>query len=579
MDHSDDVQSYIDGVLSGDIMAGKLVRLAIRRHLEDLEHGQERGLRFDSDYANESINFIRVLNHTTGEYAGEPFEPRLWQKFLLWVLFGWRRNNLRRFRWAYISVARGNGKSPIAAAIANYIFLVCGRASPRGQVYCFATKEAQARDIVFREAQKQIESCGVPDLQELVELHKSTSCILKQPYNGAVMEPKGSDSKKADGWILSAGVIDELHEWHDNQRKLFDKIETAMAKRPDPLVVITTTAGDDDSEIWQEQYDFYRAILEGVVQSDTHFAYIAEVDDEVRCPKCGGPGCQWCENVGTVPADPLDEALWPQASPMLNEPRSPVKIDELRSLAAKAQYMPSARNTFRRYYANQRVASFYKLITPELWKLGNGEQIDFTNKPCHGGFDWGWKDDLAALSLIFPEGGLWYIKVWAWIPSECKRDLTLHPWVKWIQDGWLTVTDGNTTDIEAIYSTTQQIVEQYQLLSMAADPNNCREYLTRCVNEWGVETYEFFQTCRKYNEPVRSFVECLRKGLIRHGSNPLLGWCADNLTVREDSAEYVMPAKAKSKDKIDPMVATFMAFSECMFSEAEGEWTEDEIGL
>ena len=114
---------------------------------------------------------------------------------------------------------------------------------------------------------------------------------------------------------------------------------------------------------------------------------------------------------------------------------------------------------------------------------------------------------------------------------------------------------------------------------MAADPNNCREYLTRCVNEWGLETYEFYQSCKKYNEPTRTFMDRLRQGLIRHGHNPLLGWCANNLTVREDPSEYIMPAKAKSADKIDPMVATIMAFSECMFSEVEGEWTEDECGL
>ena len=119
MDHANDVAKYISGVQNGSIVAGRHVISAVERHVADLTSGEKRGIHFDASYANEAINFVRVLNHTTGEYAGEQFEPRLWQKFILWCLFGWRRGELRRFRWAFITVARGNGKSPLSAAIAN----------------------------------------------------------------------------------------------------------------------------------------------------------------------------------------------------------------------------------------------------------------------------------------------------------------------------------------------------------------------------------------------------------------------------------------------------------------------------
>ncbi len=577
---SSEVQEYMDGVMAGTIVAGRLVRAAVRRHIEDLEHGHERGLEFSPYYATRAIQFFRVLKHTTGEYAGERFEPRGWQKFILWVLFGWRRRDgTRRFRWAYISVARGNGKSPLAAAIANYLFIADEPPEPRSQVYAFATKEAQARDIVFEEAKKQIEQ--VPAFDGMIERLRSNMNIIVAPWNGSKFEPKGGDSKKSDGWILHGGVIDELHEWHANQRKLFEKIETSMAKRRQPLVTIITTAGDDDSEIWQEQYDFYSMVVDrsNSVESDSHFAYIAEIDADAECPKCEGVGCQYCDLVGRIPVDPLDEDYWPQANPMLAEPRSPVKIDELRSMAAKARIMPSALNTFRRYYANQRVASFFKLITPEMWAKGAGELPDLTDHACYAGFDWGWKDDLAALALVFPLDGKYYIRCWAWIPRDGKRDLLQEPWATWIRNGIVTATDGDTTDINAVYTVTKQIIEQYELKSMAADPSNCREYLTRCVNEWGITTYEFYQSTKKYNEPTRGFVDLLNKGRICHGNNPLLAWCANNLTVKEDSSEYIMPAKSKSADKIDPIVATIMGLSECLFDESEPAWTDEDHGF
>ncbi len=579
MTNKADVTDYINGVLSGELVTGKLVKAAVRRHLEDLENCEDRGLYFDEYYANRVIDFFRVLQHTTGEFAGDPFEPRLWQKFILWVLFGWRRksDDSRRFRWAYISVGRGNGKSPTCAAIANYLFLADEPPEPRSQIYAFATKEAQARDIVFEEAKKQIEA--VPAFG-FVERLRNNMNITQSPWNGSKFEPKGSDSKKSDGWILHGGVIDELHEWHDNQRKLFEKIETSMAKRRQPLCLIITTAGDDDSDIWQEQYDFYRQVVErgNGFESDDHFAYIAEVDESEPCPKCSGPGCQYCDMTGTVPVDPLVEKYWPQANPMLCEPNSPVKIAELRSLANKATVMPTAKNTFRRYYANQRVASFYKLIPAELWANGNRALPELEGLTCHGGFDWGWKDDLASLSLVFSlEDGV-YVKNWAWIPEGCKRDLTREPFASWISNGYLIVTDGDTTDINAIYQTMGEVLKAYDLKTLAADPNNCREFLTKCVNEWDIETFEFYQSCKKYNEPTKKLVDLLRVKKFFHGNNPLLGWCAGNVTVKEDSAGYVMPCKLKSQDKIDPIVATIMGLSEILFAD-EHQWTEDELGL
>ena len=538
------VSDYMEGVLSGKITAGKYVKLAVQRHLDDLEHAEERGFRFDSDAANSAIDFCRIMQHTTGEYANTQFELRDWQKFIFWVLFGWVRldDGMRRFRWAYISVARGNGKSPLAAAVANYLFIADMPIEPRAQVYSFATKEQQAK-IVFEEARKQLES--VPGF-EFVERHRNTMCILRRPWNGSTFEPKGSDSKKSDGWILHGGVIDELLEWHDNQRGLLEKIETSMAKRRQPLVVIITTAGDDDSEVWEENYHFYKAILEKVVESDRHFAFIAEVDKD---------------------EDVLDPEVWPQANPMLNEPDSPVKVDEMASLAAKAQVVPSALNTFKRYYANQQVASFYQLLTPELWAMGNGELPDLNGLRCHAGFDWGWRDDLAALALVFPVDGKFYLRCWAWIPEDGPRNLQEEPFASFIQNGEVIVTPGDTTDIYAIHKKMSTVVERYAVSTLAGDPNNCREFLTKCENEWGIETTSFPQTVKHYNEPTRGFVEELRQGNVVHGNSPLLRWCADNVSVREDANEYIMPHKVKSKDKIDPIVAVLMGFSDSQFAE------------
>ena len=62
---------YADDVLSGRVVAGKWTKLACQRHLDDLEHGRGRGLRFDAGAARRLIAFFGMLSHSKGEWAGE----------------------------------------------------------------------------------------------------------------------------------------------------------------------------------------------------------------------------------------------------------------------------------------------------------------------------------------------------------------------------------------------------------------------------------------------------------------------------------------------------------------------------
>ena len=64
------VAEYIRGVQDGSIPACRWVQLAVQRHVDDLEHAAERGLRFDRASAMHAINFFGFLRHSKGEWAG-----------------------------------------------------------------------------------------------------------------------------------------------------------------------------------------------------------------------------------------------------------------------------------------------------------------------------------------------------------------------------------------------------------------------------------------------------------------------------------------------------------------------------
>ena len=546
--HQKDVEQYVRDVTSGKIVSGKLQIAACKRYRADIRNQKKLGIYLDVDRGNRVIECIQLLQHTTGEFAGRPFVLEPWQKFVVWNVFAWRRikDNFRRFRDVFLTMGRGNGKSPMAASFLFVLMAADDPAEQRAQLYTAATERDQAR-IVFDEVKQYIQAN--PQLDSRFQSYKDS--LTYSPL-GSVLKPLGKDAHSKDGFNIHAFVADETHAWKEEHRPLMEKLETAMGKRRQPLSISITTAGDENSKLWREQHDYSRQVVQGVIDDPAHFSFICEIDPT---------------------DDPLDPSVWAKANPNLG---ISVKHDYLARAAKKAASNPSDLLTFTRYHCNRLVTSTQKVIDPKLWATGGGYELQFGHRQkCFGGIDIGWRDDLAAWAKCFPmadeDGDYWYeFEVHAWIPDECKRDLNREPWYSWIQAGWLTVTEGNTTDIESIR---QQIVadrDEYDLKTVALDPNNARQLGQQLLNEDAIDVFEFFQTCRKYNEPLNAFLGALAEGRILHGDNPLLGWCADNLVVRSDSQGNRMPAKQKSADKIDLMVAVIMAFSEAIFDEQNG---------
>lgn len=131
-------ERYARDVLAGRIVACRWVRKACQRHVDDLKHGADRGLVFDRKAAQRALDFFSILCHSKGEWAGQPLALEPWQQFITWVIFGWKRApharwiverngqredtaGTRRFRTAYIEVARKSGKSTWAAGIMLYL--------------------------------------------------------------------------------------------------------------------------------------------------------------------------------------------------------------------------------------------------------------------------------------------------------------------------------------------------------------------------------------------------------------------------------------------------------------------------
>ena len=114
-----EIEEYVDDVLSGRKVAVKSEITAVQRYVKDKKRALDCGFYLDIKAGERPINFIQKLKHTKGKWAGRPLLLESWQKFIVFNLFAWRKaDGSRRFRYAYVEVARKNGKTALAAGIA-----------------------------------------------------------------------------------------------------------------------------------------------------------------------------------------------------------------------------------------------------------------------------------------------------------------------------------------------------------------------------------------------------------------------------------------------------------------------------
>ncbi len=532
-DRAHPTTAYARDVVKGSIPAGRLVRLACRRHLYDLKHGHKRGLTFDEAAADHAITFFGFLKHYKGEWAGQPFVLGPWQKFIVGSIFGWKRaDGTRRFRVADDEVPRKNGKSTLAAGIGLYLQIADGE--PGAEVYSVATKRDQAK-IVFNAAKAMVKA--TPALAARIAPYQNSLVFEK---TASTFQPLGADADTMDGLDVHGAIIDELHA--HKTRDAFDVIDTGTGARRQPLLFIITTAGSDTESVCWEQHDYSIKILEGILEDDEWFAYIATIDE----------GDDW--------ADP---EAWRKANPNFGISVSPA---DLARKCKKAQATPHAQNSFRRLHLNEWTEQVNRWLDMAQWRKGGTDfdVADLAGRECFGGLDLSSRIDLSAFELVFPPEGderKWKVLSYFFAPADNvlkrqRRDRV--PYRDWIKAGYITATPGDLIDYDAIRDRINELGETYRIRQIGFDSWNATHIGTQLTAD-GFEMVEVRQGPKSMGGPSKDFEAYVNGARIDHGNNPVLTWMASSVTARLDRNDNPLPDKATSRTRIDGIVAAIMA--------------------
>lgn len=519
--------------------SGNLVRLACKRFLADLESDQ---WQFDEEFLENVLAFCRMCRHYKAEWVGQVFEPEDWQLFILANMFCFiAEDGYRRIRTAYIEVPRKNGKTFLAAVISLMLLTIDGEAG--AEVYCAATKKDQAM-LLFRDVVKVVRAS--PELGEILDIYKS---VMHLSATSSKIEALGSNADSLDGLNVHGAVIDEFHA--HKTREVWDVLETGTGSRRQPLMVAITTAGFNIECVCHEYREYAERILDpkSKITDDTLFAFIA----------CPDKGDDWRK-----------EQTWRKANPNYGVSVIP---DDIRRLAKKAEEMPTETNNFLCKRLNIWVTQEERWLPMPQWDECDAKPHPIGERTSEAGFDGSTNRDVSALVYVSEDAdGVFDVWPFFWLPRENaiereRRDRV--PYLAWAEQGFITLTEGDTVDWSFIRQTIIDQAETLRMNELRYDPHNARQFCESLAIDDGIPTIEFKQSVTNYNEPSMRLIDLIMAGKLRHGGHPVLRWMANNVVAYKNPQNLVMPSKGRSREKIDGICAMIMALAGAMFGEGE----------
>lgn len=507
---------------------------------------------FDADAAELAVSFFHeCLTHIEGAMAGKPFKLEPWQQAIVGALFGWkRRDGTRRYREALIFVPRKNGKTPLVAGIACFVFF-CDQEA--GQQNVLAAGEREQASLLFRHMSGMI--ANEPALSSQCTVFGagggSVTRAITKPDNSAT-KVISADADTKHGGNLHLAVIDELHV--QPNRDLADVLRTSTASlnRRQPLLIHVTTSDYERISICNETHDHACSVRDGVIADPAFLpvVYQAEIDDDWK-----------------------SEKVWAKANPNLGVS---VSLDYLRRECQKAVDTPGYQNTFCRLHLNIRTEQDRRWLSLDKWDacadgvmpLAELEKM-LAGRECIGALDLSSKVDLSCWGVVFPptaEDKRYHVLPRFYIPREnmlVRERQDRVPFSQWVREGWITATDGNAIDYDFIKAKVREDAKRFNLREVAYDTWNATQIAIQLQNE-GVEMVEFSQQFRAMSEPAKELEKLILEKRIAHYGNPVMRWMVSLVAKEQDSSGNIKPSKKKSNDRIDGIVTMIMALGRDM---------------
>lgn len=534
---------YCQDVVNGKIPAGRLIRLACQRQLDDLARAESAPswpYRFDVEAASRVCRFIERLPHIKGDLAKQRQLIRLepWQCWILTTVFGWLRikDGTRRFRRTYKEVARKNAKSTVSSGVGLYMLAADGEEG--AEIYALATSRDQA-GIVWKDGKAMVNKS--PGLKKRFALEVGALAISIAARSRTFQALPG---KPGDGQNPHLAIIDEYHE--HKTPDAYDAMYSGMGARSQPLMWVITTAGYNRAGPCYQQRVYAVKVLGGQIKDESLFVAIYTLDDE---------------------DDWTDPKVWIKANPNLGISVDP---DNLAEAVHEASHDASKQVRVLTKRLNRWVNAGTAWMNMLEWDRNANSALkleDYRGKPAYIGLDLASKVDIAALEILIPLDDGAYVRFGRYyLPEDTVREgahSTHAHYAGWELDGWLTLTPGNIIDFGRIKDDLRSLCSQFEVKGIAYDPFQATQLATEMLEE-GLPMIETRQSTQNLSEPMKEVHALVRSGRLKHNDDPVMAWMMSNVVAHVNAKDDIYPRKETAENKIDGVVALIMALGRAM---------------
>ena len=525
-----DILRYYQQIKDGSITAGRWVVAIYEFLVKGLESGS---FLFDAKKAALAIRFIEnFCRHHEGALARKKLKLELWQRAFISAAFGIvDEDGLRHFREIVLVVARKNGKTLLAAAIAAYCAFMDGEYG--GRIYFTAPKLEQAAlcyDAFFQ----------ITKMEPLLEAEtqkRRTDIYL--PGSNTTIKPLAFSAKKSDGLNVSLAVADEVAGWQgDPGLKFYEVIKSSFGARRQPLLLSITTAGYVNEGIYDELLKRSTRFLMGDSKETRLLPMLYMVDD----PK------KW-NDIGELA----------KSNPNLGVS---IKVDYLLEEIAIAEGSFSKKAEFLTKYCNIKQSSSQAWLPSVDVERCSGSALrleDFRDCYCVGGIDLSMTTDLTACCAVIEKDGVLNVVAKFFLPAEKLEDAIARdglPYRIYIERGLLQLSGDNFVDYEDCFAWFRELVETWHIYPLQVGYDRyTAQYLVKQMDAYGFHMDDVFQGFN-LTPVINEAYGLIKDGRINIGDNDLLKVHLLNSALKSDNEGMRQKlVKLSAADHIDGAAA------------------------